>query len=103
MRVAILMPTHSEGTRLTRTLSSLCERAAELGTVGVFLVDDGSEPAVLLSELPGPTPHFQITLVRHVANLGQGAALQTARQLGLREPPFDAYVTMDADGQHGVD
>jgi hypothetical protein len=42
-------------------------------------------------------------MARHALNLGQGAALETARQLALREPPFDAYVTMDADGQHRIE
>ena len=36
-------------------------------------------------------------------NLGQGAALETARQLALAGRPFDAYVTMDADGQHRIE
>jgi hypothetical protein len=40
-------------------------------------------------------------LARHVVNLGQGAALETARQLALSDDsPFTAFVTMDADGQH---
>jgi polyprenyl-phospho-N-acetylgalactosaminyl synthase len=45
---------------------------------------------------------FTIVLARHPINLGQGAALETARQLALREAPFAAYVTMDADGQHAA-
>jgi hypothetical protein len=37
-------------------------------------------------------------------NLGQGAALETARQLALgREAGFAVYATMDADGQHRVE
>lgn len=103
MTVAVLMPARNEGARLHRTLLALQERAAELGGLTVFLVDDGSEPAVSSSELPARTSHFEIALARHVVNLGQGAALETARQLALREPPFAAYITMDSDGQHGVD
>lgn len=34
-------------------------------------------------------------------NLGQGAAIETARRLALKWPErFEAYVTMDSDGQH---
>ncbi|HVY47023.1 MAG TPA: hypothetical protein VHB21_14145, partial [Minicystis sp.] len=46
---------------------------------------------------------FSFVLARHAVNLGQGAALETARQLALADAPFDAYVTMDADGQHRVE
>jgi hypothetical protein len=66
--------------------------------VTVFLVDDGSEPAIDPEALPHA--NLRVVLARHPMNLGQGAALETARQLALREEPFDAYVTMDADGQH---
>jgi glycosyltransferase involved in cell wall biosynthesis len=41
-----------------------------------------------------------MVLLRHEINLGQGAALETARQLALQRGPFEAYVTMDSDGQH---
>jgi glycosyltransferase involved in cell wall biosynthesis len=51
-------------------------------------------------DVPPPTPHFQVILARHAANLGQGAALETARQLALKSEEASAFVTMDADGQH---
>lgn len=102
MTVAILMPVHNEGDRLLATLESVRARADRFGGVTVFLVDDGGEPAVEISQLPSSNSHFRIVLARHVVNLGQGAALETARQLALRHSHFDAYVTMDSDGQHGV-
>jgi polyprenyl-phospho-N-acetylgalactosaminyl synthase len=49
---------------------------------------------------------MRIIVARHAANLGQGAALETARRLALEprwappEGPFEAFVTMDSDGQH---
>jgi glycosyltransferase involved in cell wall biosynthesis len=96
--IAILMPAYNEAAALERTLRAVAARAEELGGVTVFLVDDGSEPAID----PGPVASraMRVVLARHPINLGQGAALETARQLALRAPPFDAYVTMDADGQH---
>ncbi len=103
-RVAVLMPAFGEHS-LFRTLDGLRARASELGAVRVFVVDDGSEPPVILADLPPPSDLFSVVLARHVANLGQGAALETARCLALEdeEGPFDAYVTMDSDGQHRVD
>jgi glycosyltransferase involved in cell wall biosynthesis len=69
----------------------------------VFLVDDGSDPEIRPTDLPAPTATFRMVLARHAVNLGQGAALETARRLALREPTYAAYVTMDADGQHRVE
>jgi glycosyltransferase involved in cell wall biosynthesis len=103
MTVAILMPAFGEAEALARTLAEVRAAAGALGGVTVFLVDDGSEPAVGADELPRPTAGFAIVLARHVTNLGQGAALETARQLALADRAFDAYVTMDADGQHRVE
>ena len=104
MTVAILMPTYNEGARVEQTLLAIRARASEFaGGVVVYLVDDGSLPPVLASKLPLPTEHFGLVLARHAVNLGQGAALETARQLALAEGGFTAYVTMDSDGQHSVD
>src|SRR5689334_6625832 len=97
-RIAILMPVHDGAAALRATLESL---RAQGEAITVFLVDDGSEPAIAREALPSRTETFRVVLARHVVNLGQGAALETARQLALRDDEhFSAYVTMDADGQH---
>jgi glycosyltransferase involved in cell wall biosynthesis len=101
--IAVLVPAYNEGARLFASLAVVRARAAEIGGVTVFLVDDGSDPPVVTSQLPRPTDVFRIVLARHTVNLGQGAALETARQLALRGGAFDAYVTMDADGQHRME
>jgi glycosyltransferase involved in cell wall biosynthesis len=100
------MPVKDEAARALGTLDALRGRAAEFGARGVtvFVVDDGSSPPVDARDLPPPTRTFRIVLARHAINLGQGAALETARQLALAgHPRFDVYVTMDSDGQHDVD
>lgn len=103
MRVAILMPTFNEP-GVAQALASVRARAEELGGVRVFLVDDGSTSPVDPHALPSRTPWFTIDLARHVVNLGQGAALETARQMALQmttgTSACRAYVTMDSDGQH---
>jgi len=102
-RVAILMPARDESA-LAATLAQIRDRARELGGVTVFLVDDGSERPIDARDLPATIADFRVVLARHVVNLGQGAALETARELALAPgAQFRAYVTMDADGQHGVD
>ena len=103
MPVAILMPVYNEAARLARTVCGLRDSAPSFGDVTVFIVDDGSEPPVDERDLPQATASFRIVLARHAINLGQGAALETARQLALRGEgldAFDAFVTMDSDGQH---
>jgi glycosyltransferase involved in cell wall biosynthesis len=111
MPVAILMPIYNTSATLPaalrQTLGSLRDGAEQARGITVFLVDDGSERPVEPEDLPSPTAAFRIVLARHATNLGQGAALETARQLALglqlRGPSpddFAAYVTMDSDGQH---
>jgi len=103
MTVAVLMPAYNEAARALGALGALQRDAARLGGICVFLVDDGSEPAILAADLPPSTPDFQVVLARHAINLGQGAALETARQLALQQGDFAAFVTMDSDGQHDID
>ena len=60
----------------------------------VLVVDDGSDPAVapLLADLP-------VEVLRHEANRGKAAAIQTAAQY-LRRQGATHMITLDADGQH---
>jgi polyprenyl-phospho-N-acetylgalactosaminyl synthase len=101
MTIAVLMPVFDEPFRLRETLVSLRDDAG-VGDVTVFVVDDGSAEPVAKSSLPGCTPTFRVVLARHAVNLGQGAALETARQLALAGAGHDLFVTMDADGQHSA-
>lgn len=101
MRVAVLMPTFSEGERLGRTVAELGKIAADVALT-LFVVDDGS-PEPVSADAFASAP-FEVVLARHDVNLGQGAAIETARRLALdprfAERTFDAFVTMDSDGQH---
>jgi polyprenyl-phospho-N-acetylgalactosaminyl synthase len=99
-RIAVLMPAYNESTPAS-TLASLRDAAVSGKIeVTVFLVDDASDVPIAAESLPATNPYFSVVLARHAFNLGQGATLETARQLALREPKFSAYVTMDSDGQH---
>lgn len=100
MTICVLMPVFNEGPSVGETLLEIRGRAPDLGGVEVVLVDDGSRQPLDAALLPAATPHFSCVLARHELNLGQGAALETARQLALARGPFEAYVTMDSDGQH---
>ena len=104
MRIAVLMPAFDEGERLTETLHDLAARADAGGhRITVFLVDDGTSPAIDVGGLPRGASSLRIVLARHPVNLGQGAAIETARRLALDprwDDGFEVWVTMDADGQH---
>jgi len=73
--------------------------ASAAGGLTVYIVDDGSVPAISPEDLPAATAEFWIVLSRHPINLGQGAALETARRIALQNQ-HDVFVTMDSDGQH---
>ncbi len=100
MRLAVLMPVFNERGRLSSTLEGISSFAGAELEINVYLVDDGSSPCVDWTDLPPRTDHFDITFARHLVNLGQGAALETARRLALEDGEHDVFVTMDSDGQH---
>jgi len=105
VRIAVLMPAFNEEHRLARTLADLGAACASRASVTVFLVDDGSAPAIDEAAIASASG-VRVVFARHAVNLGQGAALETARRLALDDRwqppqgPFDAFVTMDSDGQH---
>jgi glycosyltransferase involved in cell wall biosynthesis len=99
-KVAILMPVYNEASRVAQTVARVRDVAGVVGGVTVFLVDDGSDRPLDGGTLPPSAGCFRLVLARHPVNLGQGAALETARRLALRDGGFDVFVTMDSDGQH---
>ncbi len=102
------MPVFEEGERLGSTLRELGERVGTEHSITVFLVDDGSRQRPVDEGALPRSPNVRVVLARHPVNLGQGAAIETARRLALHEKwsgavdasTFDAFITMDSDGQH---
>lgn len=62
--------------------------------VDVVVVDDGSK-----DQTAARASEAGAIVIRHPINLGQGAALQTGIDFGLRHH-YAFFVTFDADGQH---
>jgi putative flippase GtrA len=73
-------------------------RDASIGHIVV--IDDGSGPE--FSEVFTALQRFErVTLLRHLINLGKGAALKTALNfIGCTYPESIGILTADADGQH---
>lgn len=89
--VAIVVPLYNEGSAIKSVLNELREKRPN---DAIIAVDDGSTDDSYQNGC-----QKDIYLLRHLINLGQGAALQTgikfAKQLGCK------YVVMfDSDGQH---
>lgn len=100
-QAVVLIPAYKPGEEMTRLVAELLRWPEKL-LAGVVVVDDGSGSAYRqrFDHLAGLTG---VTVLRHVVNLGKGAALKTGFNHALLAWPDAAgVVTADADGQHGV-
>ena len=91
--VCVVIPVFNEA----RVIADVVQKVRENYPVVVCVDDgstDGSQEAILRSGA---------RLVRHPVNLGQGAALQTGIEMGLRLQHVKYFLTFDADGQHDID
>jgi glycosyltransferase involved in cell wall biosynthesis len=61
------------------------------------VVDDGST-----DNLESILSNQNVTYVKHLVNLGQGAALQTGIEVALKNDCIEYILTFDADGQHSA-
>lgn len=89
----VLIPVYRPGPTLPELVRELRPEAAH-----VLVVDDGSGPEAepLLATVAAPG----VTVLRHPANRGKGAALKTGFRHAMRAHPGRAVVCADADGQH---
>jgi glycosyltransferase involved in cell wall biosynthesis len=88
--VCVVVPAFNEGTALAGVLAALACLPYR-----VIVVDDGSA-----DDTSTQASRFDLCLLRHIWNLGQGAALATGIAYALRLPETRYVVTFDADGQH---
>jgi len=94
--LSIIIPAYNEESGIDGVLTQLSGLCAGLGAAGwrteVVVVDDGS--ADRTAEIAAQHP--DVTLIRHRANRGYGAALKT----GIRHAPSDLICITDADGTY---
>ncbi len=97
-RPPIIIPCYQPG----EGVGPLVDELIEAGFSKIFVVDDGStadKESIFTSLEKRP----QVTLLRHVVNLGKGAALKMAmNQALLNHPDAIGVITVDGDGQHTV-
>ena len=88
-KVLVVLPAYGEEKRLGPVVAALRAQS-----VPVLVVDDGSpDRTAAVAEEHGAL------VLRHHANQGKGAALDTGFQYA-RQHGYDAVITMDSDGQH---
>lgn len=90
INIGIIVPVYNETTVIAKVIDELLDA----GYSDIIIVDDGSE-----KQLHGIICDKPVCYLRHVANLGQGAALQTGIKYAL-QLNADVIVTFDGDGQH---
>ena len=91
--VCVIVPVYNEAPTVAKTVSDLRQTFDH-----VVCVDDGSrDGSAELANAAGAT------VLRHVLNQGQGAALRTGFDYVLRQTNAAYAVTFDADGQHLVE
>ena len=87
--VFVVVPAYNEAPRIGPVLEKLLEVAST-----VVVVDDGSRDNTF-----DVARRYPVWLLRHVVNLGQGAAIQTGITFALQKGAL-FVATFDADGQH---
>jgi glycosyltransferase involved in cell wall biosynthesis len=88
--VWVVIPAYNESQVLKEVLGELRDYNR---SYNIVVVDDGSS-----DETASVASGFDVHILRHPVNLGQGAAIATGIEYALREGA-DIVVTFDADGQ----
>lgn len=114
--IAIVVPSFNDsgsaGPFVRQLLAFLGPIAVREGrSFAVVVVDDGSRQPLSASALAATCGSFgplgggpvELYLLRHIINLGQGAALRTGISFALDKLGADYFVTMDSDGQHRLE
>jgi glycosyltransferase involved in cell wall biosynthesis len=89
----VIIPAFNEGQVIGSVLQELCQYGYK-----VVVIDDGSTDDTTAQAL-----HHPVTVLRHLTNLGQGAALETGLRYVTSMADEGVVVTFDADGQHHVE
>jgi glycosyltransferase involved in cell wall biosynthesis len=87
--VYVVIPAHNEGSNIEKVLIELKKYLTN-----IIVVDDGSS-----DNTRKIVEKQKVTLLRHVINLGKGAALKTGCDYVVRKGA-KKIIVMDADGQH---
>lgn len=90
--VWVIIPAFNEEASIDKVLDDFSDKE-----YSVLVVDDSSQDNTIDVAL-----NYPITLLKHIINLGQGAALQTGFDYVINHTKAAFIVTFDSDGQHDV-
>ncbi len=88
-KTAVIVPAYHEERVVSQVLDEILKTFPN-----VICVDDGSQDQTFKE-----AKKSKAVVLRHCINVGQGGALETGIQFGLRSG-FEYFITMDSDGQH---
>ncbi len=91
-KILVVVPAYNEAPSIGRVLDDLSRKPYT-----ILVIDDGS-----VDETERTVQEKGIRVIRHVVNVGLGAAIATGFEVARRED-FDILITFDADGQHNPD
>lgn len=91
--ILIVLPAYNESGVILQVIKDI----QDAGYNNILVVDDGST-----DETPLLLEKTRILNIRHITNLGAGAASQTGIEYGRRKG-FSFLLLMDSDGQHHVE
>lgn len=93
MNIKIIIPSYNPTQKLIKLVDDLIKNSFD----NILIVDDGSleENKKIYKKLPKV-----VDIIYHANNKGKGAALKTGIETIDKE---DAFITVDADGQHKVE
>lgn len=92
-QIYFVIPAYNEGKAIENVLKDLVEK----GYQNLVVINDGSKDNT--SKVVQELKLKQITLLEHVINRGQGAALQTGMTYCLKQKDCKYIVHFDSDGQ----
>lgn len=94
MKLAIVIPAYNEEQAIEKVLLSLPKKISKVREIVTIVIDDGSSDKTY--EI---ARSFANKAIRHIVNLGQGAAFKTGFKYA-KKINADVVVTIDGDGQH---
>jgi glycosyltransferase involved in cell wall biosynthesis len=95
MKIVIIVPEYNEEYRVVETIKNILKNTKN----SVIAIDDGSTDNTFETLKKEYHESRRVTVIRHVINLGKGAAMKTGVEMAWKYG-FDAVIFVDADGQH---
>lgn len=95
MKIFIIVPVFNEGTRAVSTINEILKNTKN----DLIVVDDGSTKKNYELLKNSFLKNKRIYLLKHIANLGKGAAMKTGVELAWKLGG-DGVIFIDSDGQH---